>query len=59
MTSIAQERSSLARTVLQSLFLCFTASNVFAQDSVTPPELSVFAQSGGRPPETIYKIDWN
>src|SRR5687768_17879678 len=29
-----------------SLFLCLTASNVFAQ-------------SGGRPPETIYKIDWN
>jgi len=29
-----------------SLFLCFAASNVFAQ-------------FGGRPPETIYRIDWN
>lgn len=29
-----------------SLFLCFTASNVFAQ-------------RGGPPPETIYRIDWN
>jgi hypothetical protein len=28
------------------LFLCFIASNVFAQ-------------SGGPPPETIYRIDWN
>ena len=59
MTSIAQERSSLARTVLQSLFLCFAASNVFAQSGITPPESVVLAQSGSSPPETIYKIDWN
>ena len=45
MNSTQGERK--ARSIfIFSLFLCFIASNVFAQ-------------SGGPPPETIYRIDWN
>jgi RHS repeat-associated protein len=44
MNSAHGERKVRSISIL-SLFLCFIASSVFAQ--------------GGRPPETIYKIDWN
>ena len=46
MTSSAQGERHTRSVFICSLFLCLAAS-------------SVFAQFGGRPPETIYRTDWN